>query len=1261
MDEIFKGRLKELRKAASLTQAQFSEQLNVHLQTVSKWERGISEPDFSILGEIAKVLHISLERLVGVEEQGEVYTGTFDISAFGKNLSSLRKSKGESQETLAAITETSPDIVSKWERGVICPNVGQLLRLAEHFALPVSKLYFGISEGTRTETPVQARRRKRFSLVLAGVGALFCAAFICLVIFLPQPEQSEAETRTYTVTVDGIEYEVSSLDWFTPQEPEKAGYEFVCYVDGSGEAVNFPVKISQDMQFTAVFTPEEYNIDYWLNGGAFTADAVYSFTVESGVIELPVPRKQGASFEGWYLTPDFSGEAVERIECAASDVKLYAKWDNTVYSVRYELCGGTLAQSNPAQVTAEEEIALSEPIRKGYDFLGWYDAPSGGKRYESVGGKNAQNLTLYALWQESGRLYSVTYHTDGGKLLGDNPVSVGAGETHALFDAQKDGYDFVGWNTRQDGGGEWIDTLYGIRGDLALYAVYTPKTYTIIYNLDGGTYYEGTNPNKILFGETVKLVPVAKKGYTFVGWFDSENGGNEVKQIDESNILRLTVVYARFTLDQYEITLDGAGGLFDAGGGLTEKYTFVVSVKDEFTLPLPTLAGCDFVGWNTRQDGGGEWIDTLYGIRGDLALYAVYTPKTYTIIYNLDGGTYYEGTNPNKILFGETVKLVPVAKKGYTFVGWFDSENGGNEVKQIDESNILRLTVVYARFTLDQYEITLDGAGGLFDAGGGLTEKYTFVVSAKDEFTLPSPTLAGCDFVGWFDENGEQVESISIVNLADMLLTAKYRPAGMTYAVEYVLNGGTQSNKNPTEVAWGQVVFLADPTREGFKFLGWNDAADGSGAYYEATPAGWEKDLTLYAIWQEILISGSAENFTYAMGNTSVTITGYNGPFGENIDLVIPSYIDAKPVVAIEGKISPSSPGYGVEYFHSITLPDTMESLGDGVFATLCVEEPITIPASVKEIGAYCFRYSTFCLYFEDGSSMSELGEYSFSDALIENIVVLPNGLKMLGFGAFQDAYIGGIILPETLEYIARYSLAFCEKERYGRYNIYIPASVRFIDTYAFYGGSCDKMLFLGSDEYESSFSMFWDSGANVSYNFIEEAGVTLDYGDRTEYLEGHAFALPSPQKEGHTFLGWYDQENMQFANSLYILDREGVVLKAVYEEQTPSDGRSISTPALFALGQEYEFILPPEMPLYFKPDVGSSFLYIFMQWEVVDSFGGDGAMLYLFNWSMGVHIDAPEETSSLMEYSSGDILQIYVESGTNYHIRVKIKITAVA
>ena len=44
---------------------------------------------------------------------------------------------------------------------------------------------------------------------------------------------------------------------------------------------------------------------------------------------------------------------------------------------------------------------------------------------------------------------SVPMIDSGGKLLGDNPVSVGAGETHALFDAQKDGYDFVGWNTRQ--------------------------------------------------------------------------------------------------------------------------------------------------------------------------------------------------------------------------------------------------------------------------------------------------------------------------------------------------------------------------------------------------------------------------------------------------------------------------------------------------------------------------------------------------------------------------------------------------------------------------------------------------------------------------------------------------------------------------------------------------------------------------------------------------------------------------------------------
>ena len=61
----FAENLKELRKAAHITQAELAEKLNVHLQTVSKWERGVSEPDIAQVGDLAAAVGVPLERLVG--------------------------------------------------------------------------------------------------------------------------------------------------------------------------------------------------------------------------------------------------------------------------------------------------------------------------------------------------------------------------------------------------------------------------------------------------------------------------------------------------------------------------------------------------------------------------------------------------------------------------------------------------------------------------------------------------------------------------------------------------------------------------------------------------------------------------------------------------------------------------------------------------------------------------------------------------------------------------------------------------------------------------------------------------------------------------------------------------------------------------------------------------------------------------------------------------------------------------------------------
>lgn len=1039
----FGERLKTLRKAAEITQQELADNLGVHLQTVSKWERGISEPDFSLLGGIASALGVTFERLLGTDESDCTYGGYFSPEDEGRALASARRAKGESQDDIAAAVGVSSDIVSKWERGIICPDIEQLCALSVHFDVPASKLYFGITQDVVIETPVQAVRRRRVSLVAIILAAFAVVTAIVLAIVLPQ-----VLTRRFTVTVDGIEYEVSSDDWFTPATPQKSGYDFEYFADSAGVIVNFPQKITSDTSFTAVYSAHEYTIDYWLNGGAFTSDAAFTISMESGTVELATPVKNGATFEGWYLTPDYSGEAVARVECNASDIDLYARWSDEVYTIRYELCGGSLSESNPETVTAGQAVVLNEPVRRGYNFVGWYDAPESGKLHESVGGENAENLTLYARWQESGSYFSITYHADGGTLLGENPQTVGAGEVHDLFGASKDFYDFIGWNTSEDGSGEWVERLYGVRGDTHLYAIYTPKVYTVVYDLDGGTYVDKVNPNRIAYGEKITLSPLLKAGHTFIGWFMAEDRGRQITEINADNIAELSTIYARFTPIKYTVELDAAGG--------------------EFVL-------------------GGDTYDYL-----DYEIY-----------------------------FGE-------------------------------------------------------------------------------ELVLPECVLAGYDFIGWYDELGERVEVIDAENIGNIRLAAKYREAGLTYHIDYVLGGGILKEANPEEVAWGQVVGLNSPEREGWLFLGWNTAADGSGEYLQATPEGREEDLTLYAVWQEIMVSGSAENFEYKIGPESVIITGYTGPFGENVDLIIPSYIEDKPVVAVDGIFNRSDPEhYKSYYLNSLIIPGTVERLGDSCFTYLDISQPVVIPASVKQIGKECFRVARLSVVFEENSSLKSIGEYAFTDAILMNVPVLPEGLERLESYAFYDAYVvaGGIVLPDTLKYIGGYSLFVTGRNSNTHPCLYIPSSVGQIEANAFGESSSTfiRVYTTLSEEQTACFLLGWDNNAQITYIEEQVDGITLKDGDAQIYLEGQHFALPSPEKEGCTFIGWRDMQG-NFVNNNFIPLDNGIVLEAVYELKTQSDGRSEYAPFLLENGVEYELVIFGNQPFYIEPnvDIGARFRIIF-------------------------------------------------------------------
>lgn len=60
--------IKSLRKAKGLTQEEFANSIGVSFQTVSKWERGDSYPDITMLPIISEYFETTVDALLGIDK-----------------------------------------------------------------------------------------------------------------------------------------------------------------------------------------------------------------------------------------------------------------------------------------------------------------------------------------------------------------------------------------------------------------------------------------------------------------------------------------------------------------------------------------------------------------------------------------------------------------------------------------------------------------------------------------------------------------------------------------------------------------------------------------------------------------------------------------------------------------------------------------------------------------------------------------------------------------------------------------------------------------------------------------------------------------------------------------------------------------------------------------------------------------------------------------------------------------------------------------
>ena len=332
-----------------------------------------------------------------------------------------------------------------------------------------------------------------------------------------------------------------------------------------------------------------------------------------------------------------------------------------------------------------------------------------------------------------------------------------------------------------------------------------------------------------------------RDGYRFLGWYDAETGGN---RLDGTNTVTSDItVYARWEriIPTYTLSYD-----LNGGDGTIDSITLNEGDKVKIPATDPTRDGHKFLGWFTESDGGDKaTADTV--MSGNMTLYAHWERiiPTYTVTYDLNGGNGSIEQASVKEGGKVTIPTEKPTKDGYKFLGWFTASTGGDRVTA--DTIVNGNMTVYA-----QWERIIPTYTVSYDLNGGDGTIATASVKEGEKVTIPTdPTRNGYKFLGWFTERngGSKVSSDTVVT-GNITVHARWERIIPTYTVSYDVNGGNGSY-SPTTVKEGEKITLpADPTREGYKFLGWFTTPTGGDKVTSDTAVAG--NMTLYAHWNEI-------------------------------------------------------------------------------------------------------------------------------------------------------------------------------------------------------------------------------------------------------------------------------------------------------------------------------------------------------------------------------------------------------------------------
>lgn len=397
-------------------------------------------------------------------------------------------------------------------------------------------------------------------------------------------------------------------------------------------------------------------------------------------------------------------------------------------------------------------------------------------------------------------------------------------------------------------------------------------------------------------GDTGKIT-----GYSFDGWYTSPTGGDKYDW--STKLTNDVTMYAHWTANGYTVKYDAGGGKGTMGD---QKFTF--DVPQNLSPNAFTRDGYTFTGWKRADTGDayqdGQQVANLTSTpNGIVTMIAQWTPNPASINYDPNPPTgRTPGGQGTANWTGHTGDTQAIGANGwtvdgYTFIGWNTSADGKGTAYAPGTTWIANGTLtLYAQWTPGQAGLTYDGNG----ATGGKTDPQPGKTDEKINVRDNGFTRDGYTFVTWNTQAGCKGKAVDPGDewtlQGSSTLYACW--AGNAQTLAYHGNGATggntaaQSGKTGDELTTNANGF----TRDGYTFVRWDTAKDGSGtAYgegkngvsqYTMKPAGND----LYAIWKANPASivyrngypnttGSTPDTTGSTGDTvTVSQNGFDRP-----------------------------------------------------------------------------------------------------------------------------------------------------------------------------------------------------------------------------------------------------------------------------------------------------------------------------------------------------------------------------------------------